>query len=343
MGTPEELIVRIVELKGDHYQFGMEQAGEIKSSPTLDQMEPLKELTKNSNIENAKEIINKVSPNLYKELQGLSTGLGMDFDTTVKLFSGYDVLFPTMGCTTLATGGYYVRNYDFSPEMYDGRLVFTKPQDGYASVGFSQQVIGRLDGMNEKGLVVGLHFVNNEHREEGFMATSIVRMLLEQCANCEEAIAFITEIPHGYCYNYSILDKSGRSILIEASPQQQVVRFEKPLICTNHFEAEALENKNRLQVQGSIKRKEYVKSIESEGLSLISAYHHFNNDQSPLFLKHYTEYFGTLHTVVYSPGDLSIVIGIGENATPLIVNLIDYMEGRLPLPHSIKGIIHREK
>ncbi|MFJ3389985.1 MULTISPECIES: carcinine hydrolase/isopenicillin-N N-acyltransferase family protein [unclassified Lysinibacillus] len=60
-----------------------------------------------------------------------------------------------------------MRDYDFRPTLYDGRLVFSHPINGYASVGFSQQIIGRLDGMNECGLVVGLHFVNNEYRGGG--------------------------------------------------------------------------------------------------------------------------------------------------------------------------------
>lgn len=289
----------------------------------------------------AKEIIKDVSPNILQELEGLAAGLGMELDATIKLFSGYDVVFPEMGCTTLVNDGYYVRNYDFSPEMYDARLVFTNPKDGYVTVGFSQQVIGRLDGMNEKGLVVGLHFVNNEHREEGFIATSIVRMLLEQCANTEEAIAFITNIPHGYCYNYSITDQKGNSVLVEASPQLQIIHSSNPLICTNHFESDVLRAKNRLQIQQSVKRKEYVNSLLRESLTPMSAYFHFNDERSPLFFNHYKEYFGTLHTVVYSPADLSLIIGVGENCKPVVFSLKDYMEGRLILPEYIKGTINQ--
>ena len=336
----EELIVRIVELSGDYYQFGLEQGHELSSLPISEQLNQLMALTINSNSQKAHEILKNVSPNLLDELKGLAEGLNIPLDTTIKLFSGYDVVFPEMGCTTLVNEGYYVRNYDFSPEMYDARLVFTKPIDGYASVGFSQQVIGRLDGMNEKGLVVGLHFVNNEHRKEGFIATSIVRMLLEQCANIEEAINFITKIPHGYCYNFSITDPSGRSTIVEASPQQQIVNYTNPLLCTNHFESEVLRGKNRPEIQSSVKRKESLRFILSNGLSPMSAYHHFNNGSSPLFFKFYKEYFGTLHTVVYSPKDLSMIIGVGENCKPMMLSLKEYLNGTIILPESIKGIIN---
>lgn len=337
----EEFLVRVVELRGDYYQFGLKQGHELMSLPILDQLEQLKAMTVNSNSQKAQEILKEISPDLLKELYGLAEGLNIPLDNAIKLFSGYDVLFPEMGCTTLVNDGYYVRNYDFSPEMYDARLVFTKPTDGYASVGFSQHVIGRLDGMNEKGLVAGLHFVNNKHREEGFMATSIIRMLLEQCANIEEAVNFITNIPHGYCYNYSITDPSGKSMIVEASPQRQVVNFTNPLVCTNHFESEVLRENNRAEIQSSLKRQEFVRFLLSDGLSPMSAYHQFNNGNSPLFYKHYKEYFGTLHTVVYSPKDLGMIIGVGENCKPIMFSLKEYLEGTSTLPESIKGIINQ--
>lgn len=337
----EELVVRVVELRGDYYQFGLEQSKELMSPSPLEQLERFDEMNTRSNLQNAKEILVNLSPNLFQELKGLAVGLEMPLDTIIRLYSGYDVLFPEMGCTALVHDGYYVRNYDFSPELYDARLVFTNPIDGYASVGLSQQIIGRLDGMNEKGLVVGLHFVNNEHREEGFISTTIVRMLLEQCRNVEEAINLIKNIPHGYCYNYSITDQSGNSVIVEASPQQQFTNVTDPLICTNHFESEALRKKNRVEVQGSLKRKEYVSNLVDGDLSPMSAYHHFNDADSPLFFKHYKECFGTLHTIVYSPKDLNVVIGVGENSNPMMFSLKEYMEGTLILPKSIKGVIHQ--
>ncbi|MCL1702558.1 C45 family peptidase [Lysinibacillus sp. Bpr_S20] len=339
----EELVVRLVELSGNYYQFGLEQGSEVRSLPILKQLEQLGKLNVNSNVQKAKELLKSVSPNLFEELIGLAEGLDMEIDHTVKLFSGYDVAFPQMGCTTLVNDGYYVRNYDFSSEMYDARLVWTNPTDGYASVGFSQQIFGRLDGMNEKGLIVGLHFVNNEYREEGFMATTIVRMLLEQCANMEEALNFITNIPHGYCYNYSITDQSGSSVIVEASPQQQIINFTHPLICTNHFESERLREKNRKEVQGSVKRKDYVSSLLSESLSPMSTYHHFNDESSPLFFTQYKEYFGTLHTVVYSSNDLSIIIGVGGNSKPMKFSLKEYKEGTFVLPEYMKGTIKHNK
>ncbi|WP_332650842.1 C45 family peptidase [Lysinibacillus sp. 54212] len=336
------LVVRIVELQGNNFAFGLQQSEEIIHTHLIKQHGFLKNLSAHSNVKKAKALLQVHSPNILEELGGLAKGLDMELGTIIRLYSGYDVDFPTMGCTAYINNDYYVRNYDFSPELYDARLVFSNPINGYASVGFSQQVIGRLDGMNEKGLVVGLHFVNNEHKGEGFLATTIVRILLEQCCSIKEAIELISTIPHGFCYNYSITDLSGEGVVVEATPEKQVVHFNNPLICTNHFEAEVLQRKNREDVQGSIKRKEYLGSILTEKISPITAYQHFNDGNSPLFFKYYKEYFGTLHTVVYLPKELSVIIGVGENCKPIKLSLRKYLDGTNNLPKVIKGRINQK-
>ncbi len=334
-----QLNVSVVDLVGSYYELGLKQAEEIKKTHLINQ-DFLENLTTNSDAMKAKKILSEISPNLLEELRGLAKGLNLEMDTIIKLYSGYDIDFPPMGCTTFIQEDYYVRNYDFSPEIYDARLVFSNPIDGYASVGFSQNVIGRLDGMNEKGLVVGLHFVNDEHKGEGFLATTIVRLLLDQCSSVKEAVDFISTIPHGYCYNYSITDTSGEGVIIEASPNKQIVRDKKPLVCTNHFEARSLQEKNMKEIQGSIKRKEYISSALIEELSPIAAYHQFNDGNSPLFFKYYKEHFGTLHTVVYLPKELSVIIGVGESCEPIHLSLKKYMDGTIILPKNINGIIH---
>lgn len=336
----EELIVSVVDLMGSSFELGLKQGEEIKTTQLIKQHDFLENLTANSNPKKAKELLKTFSPNLLEELGGLAKGLEMELDTIIRFYSGFDITFPSMGCTTFINEDYYVRNYDFSPEMYDARLVFSNPIGGYASVGFSQQVIGRLDGMNEKGLVVGLHFVNDEHKGEGFLATTIVRMLLEQCSCIKEAIDFMSTIPHGFCYNYSITDSSGESVIVEAAPEKQYVIFETPLMCTNHFGSKNLQEKNMKEIQKSIKRKEYLNNLLAEEISPIDAYHHFNDGNSPLFIKNYKEYFGTLHTVVYSPKDLSLIIGVGENSDPTKLSLRGFLDGTSNLPKVIKGRIN---
>jgi predicted choloylglycine hydrolase len=335
----EELVIQVIELKGSYYQIGFEQGRQLKAKILADINGHDRVSNKKFQFLKAKKLLEKFSPNLLKELRGLAKGLNIPLNVAIERYSGYDVLFPEMGCTTLVQDSYYVRNYDFSPTIYDARLVFVRPIDGYASVGFSQQIIGRLDGMNEKGLVIGLHFVNHMHSQEGFIATTIVRMILDQCANTEEAIELITRVPHGFCYNYSITDFNGNSVIVEASPQQQIIKYAHPLICTNHFETEELKQKNRVEIHGSIQRKQYLQALLKEKLDPLSAFHHFNSEKSPLFFDDYKNFFGTLHTVLYSPKDLNVIIGVGKNSGPFIFSFKEWLQGSLRLPKMISGTI----
>ena len=337
----EQLNVRVVDLQGSAYDIGLKQAEEMKATQLIYQLDFLEKLTMNANPIEAKKQLLALSPHFLEELTGLAKGLNLAVDKIIQLYSGYGVDFPSMGCSTLIQDNYYVRNYDFSPEIYDARFVFFNPSNGYASVGFSQQMLGRLDGMNEKGLVIGLHFVNDKPKGEGFLATTIVRLVLDLCSNVAEAVSYISKIPHGFSYNYSIMDSTGEAAVIEASPDKQIIHFNNRLSCTNHFEAPLLQEKNKQEIQGSLKRKTYISSLINGEQSPLTAYHHFNDGDSPLFMNHYNEHFGTLHTVVYLPKELSVIIGIGENCEPIKLSLKDYLQGTMSAPKVLKGTINR--
>lgn len=338
----EELILKLVKLQGSYFKIGVQQGEELLTSVASENQEMLKKMTAHSKYEKSEKWLEQISPSILEEIKGLAKGARMNIPNAIRLYSGYDMEFLTMGCTSFVSNGMYVRNYDFSPDFYDSRLVFMKPKDGYASVGFSQQIIGRLDGMNEKGLVVGLHFVNNEERKEGFMATTIVRILLDNCKNVEEAIELIEKIPHAYCYNYSMTDSSGKGVVVEAASNNIHINIDKQITCTNHFEAHRLKEKNRKDIQSSILRKTYLNELLTKALSKNQLYHQFNDGKSPLFFNYYKQYFGTLHTVIYSPQDLSITFGVGENCKPYTVKLLDFINQNISLPSSIRGEIRQQ-
>ncbi|WP_026907899.1 acyl-CoA--6-aminopenicillanic acid acyltransferase [Paucisalibacillus globulus] len=320
----QKLFVNLVELVGSNYQIGMEQSNHIKFDEKYDMFQ---KLTSTVDSTKAQSILMEYSDGIIEEIRGIADGLKIDFQTALRMYSGYDLTFPTMGCTAFSKENYYIRNYDFSPELYDGRLAFYNPEYGYASIGFSQQIIGRLDGMNEHGLVIGLHLVNEAKWSPGLMGTTIVRLVLDTCKDVGEAVNIITKLPHGYCYNYSLMDQDGNTCMVEASPEEQVVTHHTPLICTNHFETETLSNKNRTYIEGSLRRKNYLQELALETYSPEEAYQLFNNENSPLFFKEYRQFFGTLHTVIYIPKTLEVIVGIGGNATPTRYSLAKWLQG----------------
>ncbi|GGP16361.1 C45 family autoproteolytic acyltransferase/hydolase [Oceanobacillus neutriphilus] len=336
MSQRKNLQVEVVELKGSAYDIGVRQGAALKSHPKWRQQT---ESQTNEDTIEARMQIERISSNLLKETEGLAAGMKININAAIQLFGGYNIQMPSMGCTTLATDSFYVRNYDFNDELYDARLVLIKPDNGYASIGFSQQITGRLDGMNEKGLIIGLHLVNEKISQEGFLATAVCRLVLEQCAVTDEAVSLIKQIPHQYCVNFSIMDKEGNNAIVEASPEKQIVRKNAQLICTNHFETEQLNGKNRAVINGSLNRKKYLSALEKEKLTSDSVYPIFNREHSPLFFKHYKEYFGTLHTVVYCPKDLSVMIGVGGDCAPYELFFAEWLKGKGKLPVMLEGEI----
>lgn len=338
MRYERKLEVTVLGLEGNADELGFLQGNHFKSGPGFERM---KLLQQHVNTRKAAQLLEKFSPAFLQELAGLARGAGINTNTAIQLFSGYNVVMPPMGCSTYANNTYYIRNYDYSDTLYDARFVFQKPASGYASVGFSQQILGRLDGMNEKGLVIGLHFVNEQCKGNGFLATTICRLVLDQCATTEEAITFIEELPHRYCYNYSILDRNGNSVIIEAAPDEQTVHCTTPITCTNHFEAQELQNRNREMLAGSLNRKYNMQNLNIEKENPFYYYKSFNDENSPLFSNRYEDFFGTLHTVVYCPENLSVIVGVGGNCEPYTFSFQEWMLGKEVLPQAMDGVIER--
>ena len=94
----------------------------------------------------------------------------------------------------------------------------------HASIGSSEILTGRLDGMNERGLVIGLHMVRMSPRLPGLSCVLIVGIVLDQCASTAEAVADAPPMPHAMQYNYSLLDADGVAAVVEAVPGSVAVR-----------------------------------------------------------------------------------------------------------------------
>jgi predicted choloylglycine hydrolase len=185
------------------------------------------------------------SPALWEEIGGLADGLGIPMERAVLCF-GNNGLRPPMGaCSAVMSAGVYGRNYDFRPRHYGARFAAVQANGSHASVGASEILTGRLDGMNDRGLVLGLHMVRMSPRLPGLSCVLIVRMVLDQCASTAEAIAMLRALPHAMQYNYSLLDADGVAAVVEAVPGSVAVRTASWLACTNHFQSPLLRPLNR--------------------------------------------------------------------------------------------------
>src|SRR5699024_7439709 len=100
---------------------------------------------------------------IWDEVKGLADVLHMPRDDAVQFFGGYYLEFVRSGYSIFADTYNIVRNYDSHPRSYEGRYLFYQPSDSvYAVIEPSMQVTGRIDGMNEKGLVMGYNFTHRK-------------------------------------------------------------------------------------------------------------------------------------------------------------------------------------
>jgi predicted choloylglycine hydrolase len=264
----------------------------------------------------------RFSPALWAEIGGLADGLGVSMERAVFRFANNGLRVPTGGCSAAIHAGAYGRNYDYQPRHYGARLAFVQPDGSFASFGASEMLTGRLDGMNERGLIVGLHRVRTSPRLPGFSCVVIVRMVLDQCASTAEAVALLRRLPHAMAYNYSLLDATGGAAVVEAVPGSVAVRTGDWLACTNHFQSPLLRPLNRRPAhsQARLPPLEAWAARRTGAEELFTA---LNRSTSPAFHHGYLRGAGTLHTIVGEPAKRRLLIGIGGDAAALDEDMLD--------------------
>ena len=169
-----------------------------------------------------------------------------------KLLKGLPLHFdiPDLGCSTFAAetpegDAIFGRNFDmyYSPALF----VRTAPEDGYRSIsmvnlsyiGFGEGKLPTslldslltlaapyvpLDGLNEKGLAVGVLLIDTEPTDQqtdkpDITTTTAIRLLLDRAATVDEALALLSQYDMhasaNSCYHFQIADAAGRAVVVE--------------------------------------------------------------------------------------------------------------------------------
>jgi predicted choloylglycine hydrolase len=337
--------VRIVQCRGTPYEVGRAQAQSFAA--TAKGRAFLRRKTMRFpwwfNVRTEQRAFAKFSPALWEEITGIADGLGISMEWAVLYFGNNGLRPPIGACSAVMTAGVYGRNYDFKPRYYGARFAVVQAKGSYASIGSTEQLTGRLDGMNERGLVIGLHLVKMRPRAPGLSCAMIVRMILDQCQTTAEAVAMLRRLPHAMQYNYSLLDADGVAAVVEAVPGCVAVRTGAWLACTNHFQSPLLRPLNR-RAAHSQQRLPPLEAWAAGGLGAEAMFTALNRSTSPAFHHGYLRGAGTLHTIVGEPEKRRLLIGIGGDAAALEEDMLDvdlgewsrgrdfsvaYLEGRL--------------
>ncbi|MCG1009355.1 acyl-CoA--6-aminopenicillanic acid acyltransferase [Salinicoccus sp. ID82-1] len=327
----QKISAAVQTFRGNHYDYGIEQGKWLLETHYMDNRnyEWIKRRPKFSlDFEETKALYMHFAPHIWDEIMGLKESLRItDRDVLLNL-AHYRVSPRDSGCSVYIDDDVFIRNYDYHPNTYDGMYKLFKPDQGYAHIGPASRVTGRMDGMNEHGLVMAYNFMNRKQPADGFTCFIIGRFILELCRTAEEARHLLMDLPHRGGFSYIIQDKEDHSFLAETSARG--LAFRDTHICTNHYES--LADENRRYLVDSKERLDILENLDRPSRAELLEL--FTDRRHGLFVDNYRSWAGTIHTSVYDRHRLTAGIKLGENGPLHEFDFKNWMDGQ-PVDYDI--------
>jgi predicted choloylglycine hydrolase len=267
------------------------------------------------------------------EILGLADGSGAKPDQ-LQLYS--PPIYQPGNCSQIAvlssvTDNEHVcvgRSYEFSDKMNDFRLCTVRIKGKIKHTGFTEFLLGRDDGMNEHGLCVtfaGGGTFKRQPTKKGFNFFLVVRTLLDNCKTVEESLKHLKKPPISGYWNLLVTDKNNNAALMQFFDGKYGVHqidqdsTEQYLFSTNHY---VLPNMVKYQkYAGDWILKNSKKRYELIGTALSRAAPNISKEDIRKLLSrelydgvcghYYTDYFGTLFSIIYDLTDLKADICFG--------------------------------
>ncbi|MEM1486266.1 C45 family peptidase [Oscillospiraceae bacterium PP1C4] len=330
--------VHHILLEGSNYEVGRNLGNICKKIPGLPDVLRTKEafITKQDETK-MYQLFDEFCPGINEEIIGLADELGIPAIQVLY----YAMTYLRPGCSQLAVlpsktkNGHTLiaRTYDFSDRVDDMTLATTKIKNKYAHIGSSIMQFGRGDGMNEHGLTVsqtsaGLPVGNFEFAAKpaivGLQFWAVIRSVLENCKDVDEAIQWTRNMPIAYNINMLVADKNGCAALIETFNGMKAVKridaqSDEQFICsTNHVHLPELKVYAPKSMNNSVKRYNLIRDIlgSMEQITpdnlknLISTKY-----PEGLCCHFYDEFFGNLRSMIFdvTMGTMDICFGSPAN------------------------------
>lgn len=318
----------VMTFRGSHFDLGVKTAEWLQQTALLANREQewKKRIPRfDIDVNETYNVFQTYAPQIWEELMGLQSVLNIPTRQIILNFAHFRFTdLKDSGCTVFQGRDFLVRNYDYHPATYDGRYLLYQPNDGgLAQIGPTSRVTGRMDGMNESGLVMAYNFMHRKHPANGFVCYMIGRLVLENCRNVSEAIQLLKEIPHRSSFSYILMDKDLNHAIVEVTPRSVDVRND--IICTNHFEL--LTHENRNYTKESKERLSRVVNQTHADLDKATAFKLFNDPQYEIYSKLFRSWSGTIHTSMYEPQSLTAYMTLGENQKPQPIDFASWLQG----------------
>lgn len=325
---------RTIHLNGTSYEAGYQLGTIIKEKPLLKERYILKDKTVDTmRIDVENKLFDRWCPGLGEEIKGFADALQVKLENLYF----YDMSYLVPRCSQIALTSkvmadqmpLLIRNYEYACEQEDFSLVKTAICGKYKHMGTSMLGFGRDEGMNEHGLAVtmtscGLPIVKLPYMKEpkikGLQYWIVIRALLENCKDVNEALNYIKDMPIAFNMNMLLLDKDENMALVQTMDGKIAVKrssdkeHEALLYTTNHAVLPEFKHLEPKAFRHSIGRYQFIEK-QLKGKNNITR----NQLKSMLLGKYpeglcfhnYRESFGTTKSILLSPfeGTLEICWG----------------------------------
>jgi len=280
------------------------------------------------------DLLDCYSQGINEEIKGFSDIIGVSEEQV--LF--YAMTYLERGCSLMAalpqktenSHTVMARSFDFNNEMDEMCFAFTYIKGKYRHIGSTLNLFGRCDGMNEHGLAVckasnGLPVGNFEGGQKagvtGFNFWIVVRSILENCKNVDEAIKWTMDAPIGYNINLMLADSYNKIALLQCIDGHKAYKVldgrndETYLSVTNHVLLEGIKPYEKMLIENSVIRNDRIvklfeekKQISKDDIkSLLSTSY-----PDGLCCHYYKEFFGTIRSMVFDVTDKTIEMTFGS-------------------------------
>ncbi len=272
-------------------------------------------------------------PGIVEEILGFADGLGARPEN-VRLFD--PPIYNLGNCSLIAflsgaTGDkhvYVARSYEYNPNENDLRLCTARIKGRPKHLGFSELALGRDDGINEHGLCVAFSGGGTQKREpkkRGFNFFFLTRTLLDNCRTVSEALKHLKKTPVSGYWNFLLADKNNNAAVIQFFDGEYSVKLidrnsdEPYLFVTNHYFLPDMIKYQEYAGDWILKNSKRRFELISKTLSRLSPEIGKEDIRTMLSKEiydglcghYYTDYFGTLFSVIYDVTDTKADICFG--------------------------------
>jgi predicted choloylglycine hydrolase len=321
-----QIKARCLELKGTNYEIGRKMGSLAAGIPQLKEVQTSGRIKLDEQDALAsKELFGRWCPGINEEIHGFADALNVPPDRII--YYAMTCLVPRCSHMAFLPGmtenGHVLvaRNYEFCHRLEDFVLARTSVAGKLAHLGTTILQFGRDEGMNECGLSVSMSscgFPVGAEKQmrapalRGLQFWAVVRTLLENCKDVDEALLFLDGMPIAYNINLLLADKSGHAALVETMDGVRAIRKidgntpQKFLYAANHIMIPELLKYEPKAMAHSLKRSETIRKF-SDGAHAVS-----KEDLKSLLLTkypeglcchYYDEFFGTTKSIVMDLND----------------------------------------